>query len=182
MSIAYTQLCTYRLFWRLSGDFSISYMSLVMGKKPLKAYANSKVSGETARMRSLARTFAVRSLSGRPRENFSQRTRYVVLLWGRACALKEWFDGKSKEPFSSRGGPYEALCIGLYNVYSLWNLSLCVLLLIASFSELNCHIYIYFKCTIYIIIRVILTSTHCNMILQNQYVNHYVKNNNDNNK
>ena len=39
-------------------------------------------------------------VSDKPTVNFSQRTRHVALLWGRACTLKDWFDGKPEVPFS----------------------------------------------------------------------------------
>ena len=38
-------------------------------------------------------------INSRPRANFSQGTRHVALLRGRASALKDWCDGKSKKPF-----------------------------------------------------------------------------------
>ena len=44
-------------------------------------------------------------VSSKPRENFFHRTRHVDLLKGRACALKDCFDGMFEEFlfFSRRG-------------------------------------------------------------------------------
>ena len=47
-------------------------------------------------------------VSGRPSENLSQRTGHVALLRHRACALKDWFEEKSEELFSSREGSYDS--------------------------------------------------------------------------
>ena len=39
------------------------------------------------------------NVSSRRRGQFSQRTRRAALIRGRACVLKDWFDGKSEEHF-----------------------------------------------------------------------------------
>ena len=57
------------------------------------ACANSKGSGEPAHPpHRIARTYAFTRVSGRPKDNFSQRTRCMASLRGRVCALKDAFD------------------------------------------------------------------------------------------
>ena len=48
----------------------------------------------------LPESMLITHVSGRPRENFSQRTWLVVSQRGWAWALKDWFVGMFKEPFS----------------------------------------------------------------------------------
>ena len=58
------------------------------GKRDILAYANSKGSGEPAHLHNLSEPMLFTLVSGKPMGNFSQGTRHVVLLRGRACALK----------------------------------------------------------------------------------------------
>ena len=76
------------------------------GKRANVAYANSRGSSEPAHSRRLAR-LAIRS--HKKMKTFSQRTRHVPLLWGRACALKGQFDGKFWKPFSRDAAHIKAL-------------------------------------------------------------------------
>ena len=71
-----------------------------LGKRIVKAYANSKGSGEPAHPRSLTRTYAVHS-----RRETSAKELDMTLLRGRACALKT-----VRRAFSSRHCSYMFEC------------------------------------------------------------------------
>ena len=66
-----------------------------MGKEPLYDMRTAKY-----QVHQNLRSFA--PVNSRPSENLSQRTRHVVSLRDRACALKDWSDGKSEEYFFYR--------------------------------------------------------------------------------
>ena len=73
-----------------------------MGKN---AYANSKGSSEPVTVSPEPMLFS--HMSGRSRGNFSQRTRYVVLLRGWAWTLKDWFLWKVWKMLFSWLGSFE---------------------------------------------------------------------------
>ena len=58
------------------------------------------------------------NVSDRPTVNFSRRIRYVASLRGRACALKNSFDAKSKELFFSRGSAHAKINIYIVDLFS----------------------------------------------------------------
>ena len=62
-------------------------MTSAMGNELL--YTNSRGSGEPAYLCSLASPTLFANISHRPRVNFIQRTRHVVLPMSWACALKD---------------------------------------------------------------------------------------------
>ena len=73
-------------------------------------------------------------VSGRPRENFSQRTRHATLLKGRLYTLKDWFDGKSEEHLTrdeAHSGlravekvPYKNVPLGKWRLYNVASTSM----------------------------------------------------------
>ena len=72
-------------------------------KRAITPYANSKGSDKRMYPQRFTRTYAVHSRKwfSKPRENFSQRIGHKALLWGQACTLKYWINGKSGHFFTT---------------------------------------------------------------------------------
>ena len=106
------------------GQKPISYLQR-WEKRAFITYANSESSSE----------MLLAHVSGMPRGNFSQRTRHVASLVVKACALKDWFHGKSEELFSQ---DMAHLCIApdkrgyLYNSFLISRQNIRILIRSAS--------------------------------------------------